>query len=417
MRTAFDPEVRVLACGQCGAPLEGAVGALDLTCAYCDAQNRIAPPAEIAPVAALSHEEQMRRLQAQAGRPRPLSPTVADYVEGLELAPWREQEALVAWVEARRRIGDGDADSATATRFFELTRLLADSARRADDGLRERALLESGYEASPLSRRRTYFAALLAQRAALARDLESAAAWIWRGDAGVDDLEAFSALTIARALVAHIERQSEDALEILDVPLAVGDEAMGAVLAADAHERLGAAEPAVAALLRVATARWPRSRAELALARESLGGEACPAAMKELDERRGREVDASRRRTARVIGAFAALWGVFGLAGVAGSVLDSVAWLVMTVLCALPALLFVTICRNERRAIGGWRRPEWGTVLAVTPPAGKSNGAAEVKLDRDPARPVKVPVAQGEVVDAGMRALLCRGPTGMRWLA
>lgn len=62
--------------------------------------------------------------------------------------------------------------TATARRrsaFYELTKLLADAAHRSGDAMKERALLESGFEMSVLPRWRTYFAAVLARVGPLVR--------------------------------------------------------------------------------------------------------------------------------------------------------------------------------------------------------------------------------------------------------
>lgn len=409
MSTAFDPSVRLLACDGCGAPLEAATGAVDLVCSYCDAHNQLALPARPLPGTAIDAREQQRRLGEQMHRPRPMSPSVAEFVDGDRLAPWREGEALAAWIEGRRLIRAGGADIDRETQFFELTRLLAEAARRAGDDLRERALLESGYEASPLPRRRTYFAAALGQRAALTGDLEAARAWIERGDRTVDDLEAFSALTLARGLAARVAGQPGEVLDALgppgrELPTSDDDAALAAVLRADALERLLRTEEAAAVLERAAIARWPRSRAEVVLARERLG-DVCPGSFPIFEERRGSAKRRKDRYNIVVLSGFLCLYG----GGAAWSVVLALTsrpwWGLVAVLGALPAGLMLWALVDLLRSRDRWRRPLWGTVREVEPPSGDSSGHATVAID-GVERPVLIGISTREVVERGMRALL-----------
>ena len=406
----FDPQVRVLACDNCGAPLEGARDGAELTCAYCHATNRLDFVEELPPAPAITPEEQVRRLTAQRGRPRPPSPGVAEFLDGARLAPWREQEALAAWVQLRRELREAGGD-AVAGRFFELTRLLVDAAHRADDATKERAFLETGYAVSRIPRQRTVLAAVLAQRAARGGDHDAARAWIERCDGNTDDLEAYSALTLARAMV---RRDSPDeVLGLLGVPgketlLTPSDGPLGAVLRAEALEQLGRVDDGAVALVRAAAARWPWSRAAVVLERDGLGGDVAPRAMALFAARRGHDHEA-RWRYDRVVGLiFGALWGGAGVTGVVLMLRSHWGFLVL----ALGGLGigggFVWMVMQERRQKGAWRTPVWSTVKKVTPPVGESLGTAELELDDAPGRTEQVNFKQGEHVEPGMRALVVR---------
>jgi uncharacterized Zn finger protein (UPF0148 family) len=422
MRTHFDPDVRVLACDNCGAPLEAGADAADLACSYCGAQNRVVVPTAVTPAPSLSPEEQRRRLSEQVGRPRPPSPAVADYLDGERLASWREREALDAWIEARRKIRAEDADQSIEARFFQLTRLLADTQHRAGEGLRERALLESGYEMSPLSRRRTYFAALLAQRAVLAGDRESAQTWIQRCDAGVDDLEAYSALTIARAMERRLAGGAEEVLGAVGdlknpAPLTDADQGLGAVLRADALEKLGRLDEAVDTLERFVTSRWPKTRGEVVLAREMLGQDTCPKAMAALDERRGHEFGKLHRYNAKVCIGFTFLWGGMGVACVVGAFFSTL-WVLIGGAAGLAiggGLIWAAV--DAFRDQHAWKQPVWATVREVKQPTDNHMGSAQLVLDDAPKKLETALVKDGNVVEPKMRVLVARTADRVRFLS
>ncbi len=416
MRTAFDPVVRVLACAHCGAPL-GDVASRGLQCGYCGARNRVSMPTRLPTTPPLAREEQLRRLAAQTGRRR-TSPLVADFLDGKHLATWREQEAVAAWVRAR---GSVEHDEASATRFFELTKLLADAAHKSGDAMRERALLESGFDTSHLPRWRTYFAAVLAQRAAALGDPRSCRGWLERADPSTDDLPAFSALVIAQALLARLENNPGATLSAVGTlaapaPLMADDEAVGAVLRADALERCGEVNAGADALESFVEARWPMSRAEVVLAREKLRSDACPRAFVQLDERRGRAFGRKNVYNIVVSSVFVCLWGGLGVFALYMTWTGSAAWVLGVIFGFGASAMLVRAVVGEALDLNAWRKAVWGTVQSLRPATPETFGQAEVLLDGSKEELISLEFEHRNVVEVGMRALVVKTWMRHRWL-
>jgi hypothetical protein len=422
----FDAEVRVLACDRCGAPLEGSAEVLEIACRYCGARNHIDRVEALPPLPAITPREQGQRLAAQVGRVRVPHPAVAEFMDGDRLAPWREREALAAWLQARKAPTGGE----DASRLFELTRLLAAAAQRAGDGLRERSLLETGYQSCAIPRHRTYFAAKLAQGAVLASDARSAQTWISRCDSAVDDLEAFSAMQIAKALAAWLDGRADLVLSILGVPghqtaVYLPDEAIAAVLCADALERTVQHDAALTALDSLVLRRWPRSRAELHIAHRALGGRLCPVAIQRLAEFRGRTNRSKNLYNLAVILAFTGLWGGLGAWSLFQVTQGELGWTAGVVVGFVACAFLIWGAFYTLRNWNAWHNPFWGTVQSISSPiaAGRyldpasESGTARVALDEDATKIWLVGYRSGEVVHPGMRALFVRKSDQVDWLA
>jgi hypothetical protein len=348
---------------------------------------------------------------------REAHPAVVEFLDGGKLAPWREREALAAWQQARQRARAG----MDRPGWFALTQLLAQAARDAGDGMRERALLETGYELSAEPRHRTWFAARLAMGAVRAGDVPSAQSWLGRGDAGTDDLEAYSALRLAAALLAHYQSRPEQVLQELgapnqEVPLCPADEALAAVLRAWALERFGHQDQATAVLEAAVERRWPKSRAEVAES-ASMMGDCCPASLQALNERRGKKARAGTIYNLVVLSVFILLWGgggVFGLVQVLRG--ESLGWMGAAGAGFLAAAGLLWGVAHTVRKRNAWRAPEWATVRTTLPGDGDTHPIAEMVLDSDPRTLHRLSFNSPDVVVPGMRALVVRDGTTLEWL-
>ncbi len=308
-----------------------------------------------------------RNLLTQLDRQPSPSP-IADLLDEGRLAPWREKEAVVAWTAIRKVLSEGH-DDAEAKRFYTLTLALAEAAW--GDLLKQRAWLESGYEVAQLPRHRTVFCARLARAAAEADEIDAAEAWLSRGDAETQDLEAFSAASVARALVARGQGRAEAQRDAIveaggRLLLQRDDLALGALLRADGQARAGDLEGAIATLDRAADRGGPGLRGELhrlCEAHPQLAAEA----YRRFGERRGKAQHAITYNTV-VLSFFTLMWGgggVFAVTQFAAG--EGAGWAVGAVLglgaCFFLASMLVRLWRTRE----GWRQPVWATVVEVTP--------------------------------------------------
>lgn len=366
MRT-YDPAVRLLACEQCGASLPEAQASETLRCPFCDATHRLRMPEVVPsgePVAPATRE---RNLLAQLDQPPTPSP-IADLLDDGRLAPRREKEAVVAWVAIRKALAEAH-DDAEAKRFYALTLALADGSW--GDPLRQRAWLESGYEVAQLPRHRTVFCARLARAAAEADEIDAAEAWLSRGDAETQDIEAFSAASVARALVARGQGRAEAQRDAIvkakgRLLLQRDDLALGALLRADGEARAGNLEAAIATLDRAADRGGPRLRGELHRLCEA-HPELAAEPYRRFGEQRGRAQHSITYNTV-VLVFFTLVWsggGIFAITQLSAG--KGMAWAVGAVIGLGAGIFLATMLAKLWRTREGWRQPAWATVVEVTP--------------------------------------------------
>jgi len=412
----YDPDVRLLACERCGAPLPEVEGAVSLRCGFCDAQHQLSLPTVVPtgePVDASTREQ---RLLAQLDRAVSASP-IADLLDRGSLAPWREKEAVVAWVAIREALRQGH-DDAEAKRFYALTLALAEAAWA--DPIKQRAWLESGYEVAQLPRHRTVFSARLARGAAEGEELAAAETWLSRGDEASQDLEAFSSASIARALIArgrgHVEAQREAIVETQGRLLLVGDDLpLGALLRADAQARSGELEAGIATLDRAADLGGPKLRAEvhrLCEARPDLAAEAYRA----FCERRGK-ARYSITYNAVVLAFFTLAWGAFGVFAIARLVSGrGLGWAAGGVLGLAASVFLASMLSMLWMMRDGWRKPMWATVVDTTPSAGagehRTRATLRVALQSEE-EPVTVLGEDGDALSPGDPVLVFPSGQGL----
>jgi hypothetical protein len=257
-RTAFTAEIRILLCESCGAPLEAPVDGGPITCAYCRAQNVVSTrderptlgmPAVPVPV---SEEERMQRLRSQDGRPLVPPQSLMYLLRGSSFDPSKVQEGFLVYQATRKELRATHSPDA-AERLYFLTLIANNYLVEQKDDARRRALLETSLDVLFLPRHKQVVRCLLASAAAKDGDAVAAERWIAPCDARSDDLESDSAWRVCRAYIDTARHDFRAVLGVLgavddQVPIADSRDPVAAVLRANALERSGDVNAAVAAL-------------------------------------------------------------------------------------------------------------------------------------------------------------------------
>ncbi len=258
MDTTFAYDTRVLMCSGCGAPLEAAVQGGSFDCTYCGAANQVTarveqPVFSASTSAPADEDERLRRLRAQDGMPL-LPPDSLKALVGPDgnLPEWKIQEAVQIWQSARREVAT-TSNFEAAERLLYLTLALSNHFSAQDDLLRQRAMFESALEVFFLPRHRQMMRGYLARCAARAGDLEAAERWLAPCDTRSDDLDTDSAYRFSRAFIDTARGEFKAVLGTLghrldEVPLMDAVDTVAAVFRANAWERLGQTDRAVALL-------------------------------------------------------------------------------------------------------------------------------------------------------------------------
>ncbi len=248
MRTAFSHSVRVLACGNCGAPLDASLSGGSVACAYCGTRSEIAgrddteerAAAAAARSAPVSESERLAQLRRQDHEPLVPPPSLQHYLErgSTTLRPESLEKAKGEWRRARAQLSSGGA--AAAERLFHLTLMIAPLL----DGRSERAFLETALETLSDARHRQLLRRRLVHRAVLAGDIDAAEAWLAPCNPRSTELHMDTAYRIAASHVALARGRPQEALVQLgehaeDLPIAEGNDAEAGVLRAHALEASG----------------------------------------------------------------------------------------------------------------------------------------------------------------------------------
>lgn len=250
-------DVRVLACGYCGAPNSVPVQGGFVQCGHCRATMEVALRREES--LARSGEGELDRihrvsvLRAQDGRPLLVPDSVKPYFAVGGLAPGRMEAALEAWraalLDLRQRYAREPEE-----RLYFLTRLLSDRLWTHERHLEARALLESAAEVLRARRHRQITYCMLARRAAVLGDLAAADAWLGPCDPASYDLHMDSELRMARAFIATMRGDFEAVIAELaasakDHPFADSCDALIHMYRAHALEHTKGADSAVEGLV------------------------------------------------------------------------------------------------------------------------------------------------------------------------
>jgi hypothetical protein len=252
--TVFSHSVRVLACGNCGAPLNVPPAGGAASCGYCRATLQVHGRNEAAEVEAatkspcMDEADRFERLRAQAAHPVLLPQSVAHLAVGGVVHPQLVDRAMGEWRQARSELEAGGQFPA-AERLFHLTRLLCDHLATARDEIRRRALLETAMELLQAPRHRQVLRGALACNAARVGDLAGADAWLAGCNPRSDDIHVDTAWRFARAYVCTARGDWNGAMQALgsrigDVPLASAEVEACGLLRANAMERSGQVQQA-----------------------------------------------------------------------------------------------------------------------------------------------------------------------------
>jgi hypothetical protein len=259
MSRNYTTRIRLLLCQHCGAPLEAAPTGGTVACGYCRAQNQvgrrvddraIAPPGR-APV---DEATRLGRLRMQDGRPLEAPPSLVPLMNpGTgDFHPAKVEEAFHVYQATRNEVEKTGSPEAMERLYF-LTLVANTHLTRTGDHPRRRALLETSLETLRFPRHRQVLRALLANAAAKEGDLESAERWLAPCDPRSEDLEADSAFRLAHAYLASHRGAFDRVLALLGAqdgayPFHDAFDPLAAVLRANALERLGHLDAAIAAL-------------------------------------------------------------------------------------------------------------------------------------------------------------------------
>jgi len=254
MNTAFSHALRVLICPGCGAAVHVPVRAGEAGCEVCEQvltltarDERVG--AEL--LTKLGEPERLARLRSQDRARTPLPDALVRFVKQGLLRPDMASEAMAEWQLSRAASIGGAAGA--EERFYHLTLLLGRHLSGRGDDTRLRALLETAFESLPSPRHRQVVRATLARLAAAAGDGTAAADWLEGCDAHAVDLHSDAAYRAAAASIATLRRDYPQVLELVGrhsavLPVSADDDAVLSVLRANAHEKLGDVEAAVAEL-------------------------------------------------------------------------------------------------------------------------------------------------------------------------
>lgn len=253
MKTQFDTNVRVLLCDHCGAPLEVGLGAGAARCRHCGAQSVFAARVErfVIDHPRMPEAQRLAELRRQDWASPPPPPALAHLIEGGRVPSWHLDEAMRAWLAARKELRTGSVDA--AERFLFLTNMMSSYLFESRDYLRLRAMYESALEAVELPRHKQVLRGFLSRTAASLGDLDAAERWLAPCDPYALELDADGAYRLSRATLATARGEWPTVLAWLgnardEVPIHDLYDAAAVVQRANALEQLGRLDLAVAAL-------------------------------------------------------------------------------------------------------------------------------------------------------------------------
>ncbi len=253
MSSAFNAEVRMLLCGNCGAslPLTPAGGG-QIQCQYCNTVTVVTPRDDRSMSRGPVDEEQrIARLWTQIQvemRVHPQCYAILDDKTGL-LPQKNVATAMKMWEDTRRRQAVDPAS--TLDDLLWLTTSLA--MVFVDDAARNRALWESALESSHDLHHRQFFRSALSRAATKAGDSSAAQAWLAPCDPQPQDLLSDTAYRAASAYLATARGQFDQVVEVLgprtdSLPLFVALRVLCHLLRANAFEKRGDVQTATAQL-------------------------------------------------------------------------------------------------------------------------------------------------------------------------
>lgn len=289
MKTAFSYNLRVLACHNCGAPLETSLDGGTLKCTYCDTENTLVsrndePVEPVAVTTPVDENQRLVMLMQQDGTPMIPPASIQGLLQGGVIAAWKVPEAISVWQSTRREL-ESSANYEAAERLLFLTIMLANYYSEQNNPLQQRAMFESALEVFTIPRHRQMMRGYLARYAALQSDLEAAERWLGPCNPRSMDLQADSAYRITRATIDTARSDWNAVLgtlgaELGQVPIMDAMDAIAVLLRANALEQLGGGDAASSQIARYlatggASGRAALSKVSAAYARS--GWQLCPA--------------------------------------------------------------------------------------------------------------------------------------------
>lgn len=262
-QTVFSPNLRVLACANCGAPVEGTIAGGTVQCTYCGTSNTLSArdesrdraAAAVAPT--MTEAQRFERLRAQDGKPLLPPPALQHLLVGGGLPPQNMPAAQNEWRRARQEVAQGGG-FASAERLYFLTMLIYGPLAKMQQDQQVRAMLETALDHLTEPRHRQVIHGMLARNAARVGDVAAAEQWLALCTPYSDDIHMDSGYRFSRAYVSTAKGDYNTVLQTLgarvdDMPIADGQDEVCGVLRANAYERLGQAQTAVEQLVQLMT--------------------------------------------------------------------------------------------------------------------------------------------------------------------
>lgn len=267
----FRHDVRVLACAQCGGPLEAALPGALVQCHYCGASLQVGARDDRAvldagPRPPVDEEERLRRLRAQDGKPLLPPPSVQHlFGPGGTIEAWKVQEAISVWNASRTEVGRTGSPEAAERLYFLTLVLYQQAGDDAEAAHRKRAMLESALDVLRLPRHRQVMLCALSRLAVFDGDQAAAESWLASCDPRSDDLESDSQYRFSRAVLHTARAQWPGVIAALGpdaqrVPIHDALDAACALLRANAVERSGDVPRAVGLLREMMAGGGPQAR-------------------------------------------------------------------------------------------------------------------------------------------------------------
>lgn len=258
----YSRALRVLACAQCGAPIEVSPSGGAERCGYCQAENVLQPRDEggdharaaQARANPISESERFAKLRHQVATADGPPPSLRRWLHDGTLAPQFVDQARHAWTQTHSLIveqarSSGQVAFGDAERFFYLTLLLVPHLQTRE----KRALVETAAELLDDARHRDVCRSLLARLAAQHGELDSAEEWLSGCNPRPTDLVMDTAYRLATATMAAARGDGAGILACLgqhdgDVPIASRSQRESEALRIHAVELRGAEQEAESAV-------------------------------------------------------------------------------------------------------------------------------------------------------------------------
>ncbi|HEY8427966.1 MAG TPA: hypothetical protein VIL20_06305 [Sandaracinaceae bacterium] len=404
MTSSYSIHERVLLCSDCGSILTAPTHGGLVECPACRAPRRVAPrddrPWAGGRSFAGSEQEYLARLRAMdATESLVPPPSLAHLLRGGQIDPHRTAEALELFRLTCTEVERTRSPEASE-RLYWLALMVSSHLLLTGEHRLRRAVLESALDFLLLRRRAQVLRCMLASSSAAEGDLRSAAAWIAPCDPFSGELEPDSALRVAGAFIATVQRDYATVLRLLgskdeEVPIHDSRDAMAAVLRANALEKLGHEAAALEAL----TARMLRGGAGQRQAMETfarlhpalrLCERSLPIAAGRFRKTRARGTDlGSFIAGTTLLGVGLLLLGMavetWASAALGGRLPETVS---KTESLALLVGAVILLPAGWRLAAGAWRRrrialrglPGWGIVTSIERTGVSINDVPQVRI-------------------------------------